>query len=88
MKQINVSVDELSLEELFSLAEGENLLLKLPNGEEFIFAEMETEAEFEREVEALSQNVEFRKFLAERSKDPNRRLLADVIKEYEAEDDD
>lgn len=39
MKQINVSIDEITLEELFALAEGENLLLKLPNGEEFIFAE-------------------------------------------------
>jgi hypothetical protein len=87
MRFLDLSLTKMSLEELFNLAENETLILKMPNGEEFVFGELETEADFEREVEALSQNEEFMKFLAERGKDPIKHKLRDVIKRYEEEVD-
>ncbi|GET39826.1 hypothetical protein [Microseira wollei] len=63
MKVIDVSLDSVSLATLLTEARHQNLILRTPDGVEFILAEVN---DFDREIELTRQNQEFMAFLDER----------------------
>ena len=65
MKVIDVSLDSVSLATLLTEARHQNLILRSPDGLEFILAEIN---DFDREIELTRQNREFMAFLDERGK--------------------
>lgn len=67
MKTIELLKTYMSIEQLIELARQENILIKVPNGEKFILAEID---DFEAEVESLRFNDEFIAFLDSRAKEP------------------
>ena len=58
-----------SLEELLELAEQESLLLKTPDGREYILSEVD---ELSQEIEQIRNNPELMEFLAHRSQEKER----------------
>ncbi|MBI2927936.1 MAG: hypothetical protein HYY24_19785 [Verrucomicrobia bacterium] len=75
MKVIELEATQPSLEELLKLAGKTNVVLKSPEGREFMLAEVD---EFAREVELLRRSKSFRAFLAKRSAEPANISLAEV----------
>lgn len=75
MKTVELKECALSVRELIELARGENVLVKSPDGEEFVFAHVD---DFEQEVETLRQSSAFLAFLDERSRDKTRIPLAEA----------
>jgi hypothetical protein len=75
MKTIEVSKGILSVNELLKLAREENIILRLPDGQEFLLAEID---DFEREIELTRENEELMKFLDERSHNPRTFTLNEV----------
>lgn len=69
MRTIELAQSNLTVIELIELAEQETLLLKKPNGTEFVLSIVD---DFATEVEALRQNEEFMEFLAQRSRSTKR----------------
>ncbi|MFB2975571.1 hypothetical protein [Microseira sp. BLCC-F43] len=63
MKVIDVSLDSVSLATVLTEARHQNLILRTPDGLEFILAEIN---DFDREIELTRQNREFMAFLDER----------------------
>ena len=76
MKTIELLKTHLSIEQLIELARRENVLIKVPNGDKFILAEVD---DFESEVESLRYNDEFIAFLDSRAKEP-KILIEDAKK--------
>ena len=66
MKTIELSDNMPNLKEMLKLASKENIILKTPNGREFVLAEVD---DFNREIELTRQNQELMNFLEERSKE-------------------
>ncbi|MGH8558480.1 MAG: hypothetical protein ACRESZ_13660 [Methylococcales bacterium] len=64
-----------SLKELLELADQESLLLKTPDGREFILSEVD---DFSQEIEQIRNNPEMMKFLAQRSQGKERFNLEQV----------
>ena len=79
MKKVNVTAAS-TLAELLDLAEAEGVLLKTPEGREFILSEVD---DFEAEVEALRQNPELLEYLDERWRDQETYTLDEVRKKLE-----
>ncbi len=77
MKTIYVSAQEKKLRGLLKKASQENLVLRAPDGREFILAELD---DFDREIELTRQNKEFMRFLDERGREKATLSLADVRK--------
>ncbi|HAG08204.1 MAG TPA: hypothetical protein DCK87_01370 [Desulfotomaculum sp.] len=75
MRTIEVREGIPSINELLKLARDENIILKLPDGQEFLLAEID---DFEREIELTRENEELMKFLDERSKNPRTFTLNEV----------
>lgn len=75
MKVIDCSVIDLSLSELLKLALEDTLLLKSPDGPEFVVVQVD---DFEEEVKSLGQSERFMKFLEERSQEKTRYSLGEV----------
>jgi hypothetical protein len=75
MKVIDCSVIDLSLSELLKLAIEDTLLLKSPDGQEFVVVQVD---DFEEEVKSLGQSERFMKFLEERSQEKTRYSLGEV----------
>jgi hypothetical protein len=75
MKVIDCSVMDLSLSELLKLAIEDTLLLKSPDGQEFVVVQVD---DFEEEVKSLGQSERFMKFLEERSQEKTRYSLGEV----------
>ena len=69
MKTIKVSPQERALQALLKRASQENLILRAPDGREFIVAELD---DFDREIELQRQNKEFMRFLDERGREPKK----------------
>ena len=63
------------LHELLELADEEALLLKTPDGREFILSEVD---DLSREIEQIRNNPELLAFLAERSQEKETFSLEDV----------
>lgn len=79
MKTIELAKSKLTVIELIALAEKETLILKKPDGTEFILSPV---GDFAAEVEALRQNQEFMEFLAQRSRSTKRLSLEDARKRW------
>jgi hypothetical protein len=75
MKTIEVTEGLPSVDELLKLAGEENIILRFPNGREFLLAEID---DFEREIELTRENEELMKLLDERSKNPRTLTLNEV----------
>ncbi|EDX78268.1 hypothetical protein MC7420_8006 [Coleofasciculus chthonoplastes PCC 7420] len=66
MKIINVESGQLTLDEVMTLAQGEAIVLRKPDGALFALAPVD---EFAVEVELLKHNTEFMAFLRELSQE-------------------
>jgi hypothetical protein len=75
MKTVNLTYEESSLAEVLELAGEDTVLLRTPEGREFILAEVD---DFEAEVERVRQNPELMQFLEERSRERNTYSIAEV----------
>lgn len=75
MKTIEIREGIPSINDLLKLAREENIILRLPDGQEFLLAEID---DFEREIELTRNNEELMRFLDERSKNPRTYTLNEV----------
>jgi hypothetical protein len=76
MRRVDIT-SASKLAELLDLAGEENVLLKTPDGREFVLAEVD---DFDAEIEAVCQNQELMKLLEERSREEKTYSLAEVEK--------
>jgi hypothetical protein len=82
MKAIDLSTAAPTLAEVLELAGQENLILKTPEGKEFVLAEID---DFAQEVALVRQNDALMQLLAERSKEPGKYTLGQVRARLNAE---
>ena len=75
MRTITVSKRSRSIIDLLKQAQTENLILKSPDGIEYILAEID---DFDREIELTRQNEELMEFLEHRARQTNTIPLAEV----------
>ena len=75
MKTVNISAGEKTINILLKEAQKEGLILRSPDGHEFILAELD---DFNRELELTRQNQELMKFLDERGKQTKTMKAAEV----------
>ncbi len=80
MKAIDLSISSPSLTDLLKLASEENVILRTPEGREFVLAEVD---DFAQEVALVRQNEALMRLLEERSRDSSRHSLDDVRKELQ-----
>lgn len=66
MRIIEVSEQSFNMGQIFAYASRENVILKTPDGKEFVLAEVDS---FDREVELTRQNQELADFLDQRSEE-------------------
>lgn len=80
MKTIDLASDQTTREEIFRLAEEQNVLVRTVAGKLFVVAEVgdvETD-DFADEVARTQNNPELRKLLTERSREPGILSIDDV----------
>lgn len=75
MKTIEIREGIPSINDLLKLAREENIILRLPDGQEFLLAEID---DFKREIELTRNNEDLMRFLDERSKNPRTYTLNEV----------
>ena len=75
MKTVAISVRARSIRDLLAQASQDNLILRAPDGREFILAEID---DFQREIELTRQNKALMKLLEARSKPKKRIPLAEA----------
>ena len=75
MKTIAISQPDRSITALLQEARGENLILQLPDGSEFVLAEIDT---FDREVKLTRENQPLMDLLTQRRKQAKRVSLAEA----------
>ncbi|RKZ49995.1 MAG: hypothetical protein DRR16_03940 [Candidatus Parabeggiatoa sp. nov. 3] len=75
MRSIAISMDAIDIIELLRQAYKENLILKAPDGHEFILAELN---DFDREIELTRQNEPLMAFLERRARQTKTVPLDDV----------
>jgi hypothetical protein len=75
MKTVTISSRSRSIRELLVQASKDNLILRAPDGREFVLAEID---DFDREIELTRQNKALMKLLASRSKPKKRISLAEA----------
>ena len=75
MKTITVSRRARGINTLLKQARRENLIIRAPDGDEFILAEID---DFNREIELTRQNKKLMKFLAGRAKQTKTIPLEDI----------
>jgi hypothetical protein len=73
MKTIDLTIDQASIEDIFHLAEQQNLFVRTSDGKVFIEAD-----DFAHEIALTRQNAALRELLAERSKEPGSHTLDEV----------
>jgi hypothetical protein len=78
MKTVTISSSARGIRRLLERASEGNLILRTPDGREFILAEID---DFNREIELTRKNKALMKLLASRSKPKKRIPLAQVRKE-------
>ena len=81
MKTIDLTTDQTSIEDIFQLAEHQNLFVRTPEGKVFLVTEVEDEEaanDFADEIALTRQNAALRELLAERSKEPGKYTLDEV----------
>lgn len=77
MKTIELAQSKLTVFELIELAERDTLILRKPDGTEYVLSPVD---DFAAEVESLRQNQEFMEFLAQRSRSTKRVSLLEARK--------
>jgi hypothetical protein len=82
MKAIDLSTAAPTLAEVLELAGQENLILRTPEGKEFVLAEID---DFAAEVALARQNDALMQLLAERSKEPGKYTLSQVRQRLNAQ---
>ena len=80
MKTVTISARSRSIRGLLAQASQDNLILRAPDGREFILAEID---DFDREVELSRQNKALMKLLEKRSKPRKRVSLAEARRQLE-----
>ncbi len=80
MKSIDVSPSAPTLVEVLDLAGEDNVILRTPEGRQFLLAEID---DFADEVAKVVQNESLMQLLAERSKDTTRIPLSQVREELQ-----
>jgi hypothetical protein len=75
MKTVTVSARTRTLVNLLKQAQREGLILRSPDGHEFILAEID---DFDREIELTQKNKKLMKLLDERGQQTKTRSTADV----------
>ena len=78
MKTVNVSTKAKTINSLLKKAQKGALILRSPEGQEFILAEID---DFDREIELTRQNKALMKFLDSRGKQTETVKAADVKKQ-------
>ena len=78
MKTVTISSSSRGIRRLLARASQDNLILRAPDGREFILAEID---DFNREIELTRENRALMKLLASRSKPKKRIRLAEVRKQ-------
>ena len=78
MKAVNVSTKAKTINSLLKKAQKGALILRSPEGQEFILAEID---DFDREIELTRQNKALIKFLDSRGKQTKTVTAADVKKQ-------
>jgi hypothetical protein len=78
MKTVDLTTQLATLEEVLSLADQENVVLRTKEGREYVVAELD---DFDRELELVRQNEELMELLARRSKDEPTFSLDEVRRE-------
>jgi hypothetical protein len=66
MKSVDLASSPLSLDQALSMAEGDNLVLRTPEGREFVVAEID---DFDRELELVRGNAALNELLGARQKE-------------------
>ena len=77
MKIIDLNQEKLTLSQVLKMAREENLILKTPQGSEFVLAETD---DFEREVSLVRRNKSLMNLLARRSREKTKYSLDQVKK--------
>ena len=77
MKTIDVSAASPTLSEVLQFADEGAVMLRTPDGREFLVAEVD---DFEIEISRVRQNEELMQFLAERSKETKTYSLSEARK--------
>lgn len=80
MKTLDLRHHTVSVEELLEVARSDSVLIRTPDGDEFI---LESADEFEREVARLGHSEKLMAFLAERAKEPGTISLEQLRRELE-----
>jgi hypothetical protein len=83
MKTITISTTTQTFNEILTLAEAQNILIRTPDGRVFLVAEIEegdTDDTFAHEVALTRQNTELMELLAARSNEPGR-YSSDQVRE-------
>lgn len=75
MRTIDLTTTNPSLTEVLSLAGEETVVIRTPEGREFIISEID---DFPQEVALTGQNQELMEFLTQRSKETQRHSLSKV----------
>jgi hypothetical protein len=82
VKTIDLSEIVPTLMEILSQADEDTIILKTPEGREFVLAAVDN---FAQEVALVGQNEELMQFLAQRSKEKKRYTLSQVREHLNAE---
>ena len=75
MRTLDISANVPSVKELLELASDDNVILRTPEGREFVIAEID---DFDRELELVRQNEELMEFLRLRSAEEKTFTLSEV----------
>jgi hypothetical protein len=75
MRTVDLATELPSLEEILELAGEENIILRTPDGREFVLAEVD---DFDKEVELVRQHQDLMEFLAQRSQETKTFTLSQV----------
>jgi len=82
VKTIDLSEIVPTLMEILSQADEDTIILKTPEGREFVLAAVDN---FAQEVALVGQNEELMQFLAQRSQETKRYTLSQVREQLNAE---
>lgn len=75
MRTIELSHAPAQLRDVLTLASEENIIVRTPDGQEFVIAELD---DFDKEIELIRQHEELMTFLKERSKEEGVYSLEEV----------
>ncbi|MCI0457035.1 MAG: hypothetical protein L0Z62_08655 [Gemmataceae bacterium] len=75
MKAIDLSVSSLTLTEILELAGEDNVILRTPEGRQYVLAEID---DFADEVARVTRNDSLMQLLAERSRETTQLTLSQV----------